>query len=66
MGKYYLLLLLLLCGIRSYSQNYKFQALYVFNIAQNVEWPGLTNQFTIGVAGSNEMTHELLFMRIKS
>ncbi len=59
MGKMMLILCLLAGSATAYCQNYKFQALYVFNIAQNIEWPGVINHFTIGVVGSHDMAGEL-------
>jgi len=41
------------------AQNYKFQALFIFNIAQRIEWPELSDEFVIGVLGSNDLYKEL-------
>jgi len=41
------------------AQDYKFQALFIYNIVQRIEWPALEKEFTIGVIGSKEMEKEL-------
>nr|WP_321453890.1 YfiR family protein [uncultured Carboxylicivirga sp.] len=41
------------------AQNYKFQALFMYNIAQRIEWPNLSGEFVIGVIGSKEIHDEL-------
>jgi len=50
---------LLLAICKAEGQNYKFQALYLFNIAQQIEWPSSNSNFNIGVIGSSELEKEL-------
>ena len=59
MKKLLLIALALLLYLQVPAQNYKFQALFIFNIAQRIEWPSIANEFIIGVAGSNEIMQEL-------
>ncbi len=53
-----MLVLLSLLGMAK-AQNSKFQALFMYNIAQRIEWPNLVGEFVIGVVGSKEMYNEL-------
>lgn len=57
-----LILLVAFClsVIKAESQNYKFQALYLYNIAQNIEWSAVGGDFKIGVVGCNEIEKELV------
>ena len=41
------------------AQNYKFQALFIYNISQRIEWPDVNNAFVIGVVGTKELQNEL-------
>ncbi len=59
MKKLLLIILILILYQQLPAQNYKFQALFIYNIAQRIEWPLLTDDFIIGVVGSKEITHEL-------
>ncbi|MCU4166182.1 YfiR family protein [Carboxylicivirga caseinilyticus] len=53
-----IIVLLCLLGVVR-AQNYKFQALFMYNIAQRIEWPNLSGEFVIGVIGNKEMHKEL-------
>ncbi|MBS2098663.1 YfiR family protein [Carboxylicivirga linearis] len=59
MKKMYTLIVLLCIAWGAEAQNYKFQALFMYNIAQRIEWPNLAGEFVIGVIGSKEMHQEL-------
>ncbi|GAF02372.1 YfiR family protein [Saccharicrinis fermentans] len=41
------------------AQNYKFQALFIYNIVKRVNWPPSSDNFKIGVVGSKELQKEL-------
>ncbi|WP_075590208.1 YfiR family protein [Labilibacter marinus] len=42
------------------AQNYKFQALFIYNIVKRVNWPSPSDNFVIGVMGSKELQKELI------
>ncbi len=41
------------------AQNYKFQALFIYNIVKRIEWPDHSSDFVIGVVDCKEIQHEL-------
>ncbi len=57
--KLILLTLILLLYQKVSAQDYKFQALFIYNIVQRIEWPSIEKEFVIGVIGSKEMEKEL-------
>ncbi len=59
MKKILMLLALLFILHETSAQNYKFQALFVYNIAQRIEWPNISGEFVIGVIGSKQIEREL-------
>ncbi|MFT3737461.1 MAG: YfiR family protein [Breznakibacter sp.] len=59
MKRFILLIALVLAVAHSQGQNYKFQALYLFNIVQHIEWPSVESTFKIGVVGCEEIEKEL-------
>lgn len=54
----FMLVMLSLVGTAN-AQNSKFQALFMYNIVQRIEWPNLVGEFVIGVIGSKDMYNEL-------
>ncbi len=59
MKKLFVIFMLLMLFKQLPAQNYKFQALFIYNIAQGVEWPEVNNAFVIGVVGTKELQREL-------
>ncbi len=57
--KLLLFVLILLLYQKITAQDYKFQALFIYNIVQRIEWPNLNHDFVIGVVGSKDMEKEL-------
>ncbi|MCT4587834.1 MAG: YfiR family protein [Carboxylicivirga sp.] len=59
-----LILLLVFVG-NIKAKNYKFQALFMYNIAQRIEWPNVSGDFTIGVIGCKDIHKELNEIALK-
>lgn len=59
MKKLLILLMFTAPIITTHGQNYKFQSLYIFNIAKLIEWPNKYDSFVIGVVGARSLSKEL-------
>ncbi len=57
--KLILLTLILLLYQKVSAQDYKFQALFIYNIVQRIEWPSIESEFVIGIIGSKDMEKEM-------
>jgi len=47
------------------AQNYKFQALFIYNIVKRIDWPDQSNNFVIGVVDCKELKQELESLALK-